>query len=154
MWGRWSDVRMVQTITTERSQHQRELWLRMVWTLNSYSLQKWYLLAVELATAAANARKEQTEYPIYHTTTLLQCVQLTTRDHYSKDKGLSLATRPSIYHQPTEAQLRVNIYCIFLFQMCGNLECIRYCIYDSTASSLCSSVFPLFHSNPAPFFLV
>jgi hypothetical protein len=28
-------------------------------------------------------------------------------------KGLDLATRPSIYHQPTEAQLRVNIYCIF-----------------------------------------
>lgn len=49
-------------------------------------------------------------------------------------KGLGLATRPSIYHQPTEAQLRVNIYCIFLFQMGGNLECIRYCIYDSTAS--------------------
>jgi hypothetical protein len=49
-------------------------------------------------------------------------------------KGLSLATRNSIYHQPTEAQLRVNIYCIFLFQMGGNLECIKYCIYDSMAS--------------------
>ena len=60
-------------------------------------------------------------------------------------KGLGWATQPPIYHQPTEAQLKVNIYCIFLFQMGGNLECIRYCIYDSTASSLCSSVFPLFH---------
>ena len=63
-----------------------------------------------------------TAYPIDH------------QRHSSKDKGLGLATRPSIYHQPTAAQLRVNIYCIFLFQMGGNLECIRYCIYDSIAS--------------------
>ena len=68
-------------------------------------------------------------------------------------KGLGWATRPSIYHQPTKAQLGVNIYSIFLFQMGGNLECIRYCIYDSTASPLCSSVFPLFHSKLASFLL-
>ena len=54
--------------------------------------------------------------------------------HSSKDTGLGLATRPSIYHQPTEVQLRLNIYCNFLLQMRGSLECIRYSIYDSTAS--------------------
>ena len=50
-------------------------------------------------------------------------------------KGLCWATQPYIYHQPTEAQLRVNIYCIFLFQMGCNLECIRYCIYDRDIAS-------------------
>ena len=69
-------------------------------------------------------------------------------------KGLGWATRPSIYHQPTEAQLRVNIYCIFLFQMGGNLECIRYCIYDSTASSFVPQSSHSFTQTQPPFLCV
>ena len=72
-----------------------------------------------------------------------QSIPSTTQRHYYnnlpaetffKGQRTRLGNIPSIYYQPTEAQLRVNIYCIFLFQMGGNLECIRYCIYDSTAS--------------------
>ena len=154
MWGRRSYVRMVQIITTERSQHQRELWLRMVWTLTSYSLQKWYLLAVELATAAAIGGVGRNVQSI---------PSIIQRRYYNvfnwppetffKGQRTRFGNTASIYHQPTEVQLRVNTYCIFLFQMGGNLDCIRCCIYDSTASSLCSSVFPLFHSNPAHFLL-
>ena len=84
------DVRMVQIITTERSQHQRKFMLRMVWTLNSYSLQKWYLLAVELATAAANAGSDvpsrlgrnRQSIP---STTQRHYYNVSNWQHYSKD---------------------------------------------------------------------
>ena len=47
---------------------------------------------------------------------------------------LQRTTRPSIYDQPIKAQLRVKMYCIFLFQMGGYLECIRFRIYDRVAA--------------------
>ena len=66
-------------------------------------------------------------------------------------KGQRTRLGNTAFHLPP-TYLRVNIYCIFLFQMGGNLECIRFCIYDSTASPFVP-VFLLFHSNPAPFLL-
>ena len=60
-------------------------------------------------------------------------------------------TRQSIYDQSTEAQLRVNVYCIFLFQMGSYLECIRYCIYDSIATYL--SLPALSFKTQPPFFV-
>ena len=73
------------------------------------------------------------QYPVYHTTTLLQHIQFTSRDILQRTKdAVGQHGLPSSTNLPKR---RVNIYCIFLFQMGGNLECIRYCIYDSTASS-------------------
>ena len=48
-------------------------------------------------------------------------------------------------------QLGVNIYYIFLFQMGGNLECIRFCIYDRVVAYglIETSLLPLFFSLPA-----
>ena len=135
---------MVQTITTERSQYQREFWLRMAWTLNSFTTE-----VIPPSRWKRGLGRNRQSIP-----------SITQRRYYNVSnlpaetffKGLGLATRPSIFHQRTEAELRVNIYCIFLFQMGGNLECIRYCIYDSTASPLFLSL-PAPSLNPAPFLL-
>ena len=57
-----------------------------------------------------------------------------------------LANMTSIYGQ----QLRVNIYCIFLFQMGSNSECIRFCIYNRVAAyGPIAQLLPLFVSLPA-----
>ena len=87
-------------------------WLRMVWTLNSYSLQKWYLLAIELATAdATRVRKEQTEYPVYHPTRLLQRIQLTTRDSLQRTRfGLPSTTNPAFHLPPTNRSAAQSKY--------------------------------------------
>ena len=71
-------------------------------------------------------------------------------DIHQRTRDPCRATQPSIYEQPIEAQLRVNISCILLFQMGGYLECIRFCIYDSVAGlkSHRESI-PLFLSLPA-----
>ena len=113
---RGKNVRMVQIITTEWSQHQHELWLWMVWTFE-------LLFTTEVIPPSRWVSDRSCKRRLGRNR---QNIPSTTQRHYYNVsnwppetffKGLGLATRSSIYHQPTEAQLRVNIYCIFLFQM-------------------------------------
>ena len=85
-------------------------------------------------------------------------LQFTTRQ--SSEDQRSMLDNP-IYDQTIKAQLRVNIYCIFHFQMGGNLECIRYCIYDSIRYCIYDSIASPFvpqssrsFTQPPPFLCV
>ena len=114
------------------------------------------VIAVALATAAVNVGYERTDRVSFlqRSSSPLDNLQ-TTRDQ-------CWTIRLSIYDQSSEAQLRVNIYCIFLFQMGGYLECIRYCIYDSIAAYGLTETQNLFvpqssrsfTQNPTPFLCV
>jgi hypothetical protein len=60
----------------------------------------------------SSERQATTTYPFYHTTDY----NVSTQKYSSKDKGdLCWATRPSIFDQPIEAQLRANIFLAFSF---------------------------------------